>query len=825
MKLGEKMRTSLKKRFCLCLTFILLATALLPSIGTASIHTPISPRGQTPSLLEKDYDTFTKGLEGLPVVPGSGGVTALSEEAFPVNVPEAVPNIAASRFGDGRIVLAGDQKYFSLKNNDDPLSLLARNTLLWLTEEANLNNGKGTRYTGRYEEALDQNKMLRIVTNSEEFTIDSSLPIEIVKVDKWDRKALNPNKYTVAIIDETVKQDEVSHLAKYVQQGGNIIAAINGGSLEGITRNTPVEKRAQLGNWRGIRISQHYPVQKLLNRMGLSLLNNKTYPVGTTSELTLDTIQENHAINRLREGKQIEQGILDYEDINMGPTGTDNTKKQSLLLSVLTETLESLTSDSPLYDWAMKEAASYGKVQFPVKRGEMPYRNSLLNFQFSHFTIDAGNEKSPYADEFPGEVSETAQPVKNKKISINLQNPDLMYTRALPSKNWISTGLYASPGKDVTINVPEGVENVSVQIGSHDDELNGLSEWKRVPNLVHFKKLSPGKNVISSPYGGLIYFIPMMTDTPEQQVEFSISGAIEAPFYEIGKTTKQEWDKIRERGEVVPFGELKGEKLIITIPSKYLLELEDPLQVVALWDEIVASYDRLAGLDSKNDMPNKKYPIPFRIVLDKQIKGGLMHAGNPIMAPIEYGSTNYAASIVNETYIKNDAWGFWHEIGHEYQQAPWTWGDLGEVTVNLFSLLTQEKFNNPSRLLVVTNGKDSYDRALEFVMDPNPQKLYKELGNFERLVMFQQLRMVYGWEFYTSIFTAYREMPDKQLPKTNQEMIDTFVTVASQKSGNNLLEFFSKWGIYCSEDAQTYINNLNLDEPETEIWLLREEKK
>jgi hypothetical protein len=824
MRAVKKMIPQLKKIMYSSLSLLFLATATIPAAGAAEVQSPIQTSVSQSHTVEEDYNFFIKDLEGTPSVSGSGGVAAIGEEAFPIIVPDAIPNMAASRYGNGRIVVAGDQKYFSLQNNQEPLSVLSRNILLWLTEESVMNNGKGSKYTGRYDEALTSNKTLKLITTSEKLTIDPSLPIEVVKVDKWDRSTLNPN-YSVALIDESVKDNEIPILKKYLNQGGAIIATINGGDLEGITRNTPVEKRAKLGNWRGIRISEHYPVQNLLNMTGLSLLNMKTNSSGTINHMTADTIMENHFLNRLQQGKKIEDGVLGYENINIGPAGTDNEKKKNLLLSVLTETLETVTPNSPLYDWAVKEAASYGKVQFPIKKGEMPYRNSLLNFQFTHFTIDAGNEKSPYADEFPGKVSETAQPVQNKKISINLGNPDLMYTRALPSKNWISTGLYAPPGKDITINIPEGVENISVQIGSHDDDLNGLSEWKRVPNIVHFKKLTPGTNVISSPYGGLIYFIPMMTETPDQQTDFSISGALEAPFFEIGKTTEQEWQEIRARGATVPFGELKGEKLIITLPSEYLLELEDPERIMSLWDEIIADYDRLAGLDTKAEVPNKKHPIPFRIVLDKQIKGGLMHAGYPIMVPIEYGSTNYAASILNETYIKNDAWGFWHEIGHEYQQAPWTWGDLGEVTVNLFSLLTQEKFNNPSRLLDITNGKDSYDRALEFVTDPNPEKLYKQLGNFERLVMFQQLRMVFGWDFYTSIFTIYREMPDDQLPATNQQMIDTFVTVASKTAGENLVEYFSKWGIYCSNDAQSLIESLNLPEPETEIWLLREDKK
>ena len=42
--------------------------------------------------------------------------------------------------------------------------------------------------------------------------------------------------------------------------------------------------------------------------------------------------------------------------------------------------------------------------------------------------------------------------------------------------------------------------------------------------------------------------------------------------------------------------------------------------------------------------------------------------------------------------------GPWHEVEHLHQQAPWEWEDLGEVTVNIYSLAVQTKFGRQTRL-------------------------------------------------------------------------------------------------------------------------------
>ncbi len=788
------------------------------SASKTDVVTKKEPKLTSPKVLKEDLSIFYRDLQGIPVYSGSGGIGAIGEKAFPVVAPEANPSIAAARYGKGRIVAAGSDQYFDLSRpHEDEEGIVTRNILLWLTDEAHTNKGKGNDRTNRYEDALKgKGKKIRLVTTSHSFTVDPSLPIEVVKVDSWASAKLNPQKYAVAYVDASMKDKDLKNLDKYVRKGGAVIVAEKGRDLVSITRHTPLDERLRIGNYRGSRLSQNFAVQKLLNRAGLTLLNSGVSTNNNPPEFTYEDAYNSHFLNRIQQAKALEEGTLSIDDIEIGLPNADANKKQKLLADVIIETLETLSSESQLYAWAESKAEKLEPAIFPINRSEKPYTNALYDFQFSHFTLDPNNTKSPYADDFPGKVSEDAEIVNNKEVEVNFDFLDTMYTRALPNKNWVSTGLYAPPGSVVEVDVPEGTENLTVQIGSHDDDLRGLSQWKRVPLLVDHKKLTPGKNRVNSPYGGMIYLIPMKPKE-DTKVTVKINGAVQAPYYVLGETTQEEWDKMRN-APTAPFAELKSDNIVLTVPSETITDLEDPKELMETWDEIVESYDELVGVSPEKEMPNTADELPHYYVADRQIKGGALHAGYPIMLTVDR-----AERLLNVDYVRTKAWGFWHELGHEYQQSPWLWGDVWEVTVNIYSLYIQEKFGNPSELLTEKDGKDYYDRAFEFLNSNNLEKEYNDIGNYERLVMFKQLQLAYSWDFYTDVHTYYREMPDDQLPQSTQEQIDTFVVTASKLSGENLLEFFEKWAVGYSDKAREKVEAMNLPQPDEEVWKLREQ--
>ncbi|WP_409342896.1 M60 family metallopeptidase [Paenibacillus sp. MBLB4367] len=768
----------------------------------------------SPELLQNDFSILYRDLQGMPYYSG-GGVAAIGNAAFNVNVPDYIPTVAASRYGKGRIVAAGSKEYFSLAQaSGDAKSMIARNILLWLTDDSHTNQGKGNDKTNRYEDALKgTGKKIRIVTTSSTFTADPSLPIEVVKLDSWTSENLNPQKYAVAYVDNSMKDSDLEALDAFIRHGGGIVVAENSSGIEGITRDTPEEIVLQVGNLRGARLSRDWAVQKLLNRAGLSLMNRSSVSSVGESALPYDRANSHHIMTRLQQGKAVEEGTLSLDQVDIGPADGTASKKQELLYTLLSETLETISAESPLYDWADREARNLPQAVFPVTKLQLPYTNALLNFQFSHFTLDASNEKSPYADSFPGRVADDAQTVTNREVEVDFDFPNTMYTHALPSKNWMSTGLYAPPGKVVTIEVPEGVEHLTVQIGSHDDDLRSSSKWGRVPLVVNHQKLTPGIHQVNSPYGGLIYLIPLKAQK-EFRATVKISGAIEAPYYVLGKTTPEQWESIRNAPYSVPFAELQGERIVLTVPSDVIRNVTDPEELMRTWDGIYDSYDELAGLDPERAMPHTAHKLNRRYVADGQISAGALHAGYPIMMPF-----SYAAKLLDVDYLRTGAWGFWHELGHEYQQRTWTWGDVGEVTVNIFSLYIQEKFGNASELLKVgKDGKSYYDRGIEFATSDDPAKKYGKIDNYDRLVMFKQLQLAYGWDFFTRIFEAYREMPQNQIQGT----VDTFAVVASRTAGEDLAEFFGKWAIGVTDSGKARIAALHLPKPQTEIWTLKE---
>ena len=89
------------------------------------------------------------------------------------------------------------------------------------------------------------------------------------------------------------------------------------------------------------------------------------------------------------------------------------------------------------------------------------------------------------------------------------------------------------PGKVITLEVPEGVEHLTVQIGSHDDDLRDPVNGD-VPLIVNHLKLTPGIHQVNSPYGGLIYLIPLKAKNISGNRQNQRSGR--SP-YVLGKTT------------------------------------------------------------------------------------------------------------------------------------------------------------------------------------------------------------------------------------------------------------------------------------------------
>ncbi|PHD55174.1 M60 family metallopeptidase [Bacillus wiedmannii] len=371
-------------------------------------------------------------------------------------------------------------------------------------------------------------------------------------------------------------------------------------------------------------------------------------------------------------------------------------------------------------------------------------------------------------------------------------------------KNYMPTGIYIKPNEQVTITV-SGTQKIRAIIGTHQYD----KEWGKEIDL------SPGSNTISSPNGGVLGFDNYQgTGTVKVQVT---QGGSPIPFFELGKHTKDDWIAMINKYPDAHAVQLKSERAVLTVTrdsaNKYIVN-QDPVPLLNKYDEMIRAQDRISGL-SETD-PNPLHRSTRRIwafVENPNAQSWSMYASWDGAVFTTAGEAIKSTLNVNEF-----GWGQMHEAGHARQQYPWTWNDLrgmGEVTVNLYSLAADKKLypNKPTRL----ESEGDYNRAFAYLKQTN--KEYKNIDDlFVKLVMLWQLHLAYGDEFYPNLHKLYREIPEDQLPKTDEDKIQAFIYNTSKVAKQNLLPFFDQWGLKATQETRQKVEALNNPTLIAPIW-------
>ncbi len=396
----------------------------------------------------------------------------------------------------------------------------------------------------------------------------------------------------------------------------------------------------------------------------------------------------------------------------------------------------------------------------------------------------------PSAALFPGAVPAEA-PRVTRTLTINTAVP-----------GWHSTGLYAAPGEVVTVTVPEAAadQGLQVHIGCHTDTLWGLDTWKRCPEIVRWFSLTQPVTRAANAFGGLVY-VDVPGDCPLGEVTVEVSGAVEAPYFVLGRTDPQQWRTLRQAP--APWAELQGSSVILTVPSATIRNLDNPVQLMQFWSHIG---------DSCNELLSRPVarPRPERYVADVQISAGYMHSGYPIMTHLD--GADLAVDL--EKLRTQGSWGHFHEIGHNHQSGDWTFSGTGEVTVNLFSLYLIDRccglkdVGHPA-----IKPEDRNKRTREHLAAGAPFEKWQS-DPFLALYMYMQLQEAFGWETYKRVFAEYDALPEAERPKTDDEKRDQWMVRFSRAVGRNLGPFFQAWGVPTSQAARDSIASLPVWMPE-----------
>ena len=387
------------------------------------------------------------------------------------------------------------------------------------------------------------------------------------------------------------------------------------------------------------------------------------------------------------------------------------------------------------------------------------------------------------------------------------ENRDRLKMRLAFSPNE-PTGIYAKQDEEIVVEI-KGSQSIKAFIGTRAYDKEGPKEFD----------LNPGKNIISSPNGGILYFYNM-NNTGEVTATVT-NGGTHFPLFILGKHTKKDWDAMLEKYKNPYAIELKGDRSLITTSYEKVeknMKKTDPTELMKKHDEAIRIENALSGLSEDGigvANPGKHY---IQFIEARYPTSPFMYANNYLTGYAE-DSIEFVLDI--EKFTK-DGWGPWHEVGHIHQQVPWLSEGMGETTVNIYSLAVQLAFGNKSRMEV--DGR--YEEAFAYL---NQQDDQKNFDKADPIIMFWQLHLIYGDQFYPKLHQMYRVLSDTEYSMLDTEEVissrekkQMFIYMASKASGQNLISYFAKWGLHAEPDTIEKVNKLQLPEPKNEIWLSRD---
>jgi hypothetical protein len=335
---------------------------------------------------------------------------------------------------------------------------------------------------------------------------------------------------------------------------------------------------------------------------------------------------------------------------------------------------------------------------------------------------------------------------------------------------WLGTGLYAAPGELIQVHVPASMagKGLSLVIGAHTDSLWHLENWQRMPKITRQIHLISAETRAANAFGG-----PICIDVPKgiQADDFvaTIAGGVPAPRYVDGKTDTSEWRALIRR-RPAPWAEIESEKIILTVPSTFVRDLDDPAALMEVWNKISDLVSELAGI------PNARARAE-RFVPDVQIGGGVLHAGYPIMMYLAKASTvvsrdEMLKGRIGESLYNKGMWGIPHELGHQVQNPLWSFEGAIEPTASLFTLYVLKQLCNVPVASNLHASKEARAVQLSKYDFTRPDFNRWKTDPWFSLTMYVQMQQAFGWDAFKTVFAQYLELPASEQPKSEAEKRD-----------------------------------------------------
>ena len=563
------------------------------------------------------------------------------------------------------------------------------------------------------------------------------------------------------VLCNNISDDKVATLASFVERGGGLLAA---GLGWGWRYYRPEKEMASL--------STQFPDNQLLAPMGLVMgggyavrFPDGRFPVITEpvrgvsgdDALTLAATKDYIPLSLRQQAHQTLQTLVEALPRSAQPGFTVRLDK--------------------LLDAAGKATPPSSKN--PVKDG------------LARIALVSGLERwqSDLARVWPADPAHTAYPGAAKPgWEKALVTRSVSVDGTIP--RWHSTGVFAPAGAPLTVTLPAGAESLGLRlrIGTSGDNLLRVADaWRRAPLVSAEIPLGKRETTLSSPFGGLVYIVVPDGGIAGWSGEVSLSGGIAAPWFRLGRDSAA--DFARQCADThAPQGEIEGESFVITSETAQLRRVDDPAWIAAFWDRILAADLALA------DLPPRR--SPERICSDVQLTTGWLHNGYPLMYHVGSAGKDALDWVVDKPALeRGDAWGVFHEIGHNHQSGDWTPDGFGEVTVNLFTAYAVAEVCGAdfrAEGFAVSTAEQT-KRIEKFKVDGISYDHLKR-DVFLALEPYLRIAETYGWDVYRKTFAAYHA-PGFAKPKDDAEKWAVFATLLSDAAGADLAAVFAAWGV------------------------------
>jgi len=676
-----------------------------------------------------------------------------------------LPAIATSRLGKGKIVLIGSSEYFKGPMLKRLEVIRALQSLL-----------------PSQKDKSKKNSLIAIWgENSQDLRDFFDKKANVYEASSW---AIKENTSLLFITNDIIDSRQLKKIEQYIKSGGTLVFGSPYGEINKLSKGTIV-------------VPDELKINSLFLKAGLfnspnSLFNGretaKTLSMKIPNYLYPDSLLDLLATD-----------FPDKVDYYYRPFYID----PAIKLIFVNNGIDSKILKNVRKKFRYADSTLLASKQHPVKintnelRWGYIYNRMLAKKQYlNNPSAIAKNYRN-----FPGEplLKDAATGTQNLTINVQVGSQGLTEPQP-PYFRPHSTGLYVPAGKKIVVNLDAVYlgQKLKAQIGVHNDDLTHLDSLSRDGfDLTETFELDKTTTEIYSPYGGLLLI--QVPDTSKlSNLNISVSGALKAPFFELNKTTSEDWDKIRNYP--APWAELKTDKIVLTVPSEKIRMLNNPEELLKFWDKVMDANAKLAAI-------SKQRTHPERIIVDSDIAYGYMFTTREkIVVPDD---ESCQLMLNKDALIKNGSWGHFHEIGHRHQFKDIDFSGLTEVSVNLFTLYTYDKvlgiglFENEK-----FQSREAFRKKVDMYFNSSPSFSKWKNDPFIALLIYVQIIDRFGWEPIEEVYRQYRSLPKDSYPRSNDQKIDLWFTNISKATKSDLTDFFETWQIPVSNSAKSEVKGL-----------------